>query len=385
MADLDFDELDKAVSSIMATDSPAASGADNSTVATSVAPQKVDTTMTQPQAPQILPRKSGRFMDMIHPSSDMRSDVSAAPASASSASPAMGERVIAPLSATPAQTTVAAAAQPTNTATPAISMSVSAQDALDALADEASQQPSAIATPFVMDAQVTKRPLGAFADAAPSQPAENAETATPEETEPDDTNFLAASADEAQAKTADASASADTPVASETANAAEQNVIPDEKLTPEPVGEPLPPELSGDIVAVEANETELDPDPAEAHIPVVPAPSTGEPAQLAPADVSGGMSDASSSLEVPTNEQPVVTPDSPVVAIEPETDTATHFTPPATKSSDAEEHSVFDTQAYHQPLTVQPKGNRVLLWVALVVMLALVGSAIGAYWYLNGQ
>lgn len=80
MKDLDFDELDKAVNSIMATannapktETPAPLGPTPPSVTTPAAvttKQKETATPAAASAP-VLPKRGGRFMDVVHPSSDM--------------------------------------------------------------------------------------------------------------------------------------------------------------------------------------------------------------------------------------------------------------------------------------------------------------------------
>jgi len=84
MSDLDFDELDRAVSSALVNDQSDPVPADNSDdelMAENIVeitpsepmPSTVPVTRVTPTAPVVPRPTSGRFMDVVHPSSDMRS------------------------------------------------------------------------------------------------------------------------------------------------------------------------------------------------------------------------------------------------------------------------------------------------------------------------
>jgi hypothetical protein len=84
MKDLDFDELDRAVNSLLTNnDAPAADDTPPLPVNDTVVP--VDEVVPQPQPTATQPlaarRSSGRFMDVVHPSSDMRASMPVRPVS----------------------------------------------------------------------------------------------------------------------------------------------------------------------------------------------------------------------------------------------------------------------------------------------------------------
>ncbi len=141
MTDFDFEELDKAVTGALgtATDAPAR------TAPTSPAGERgaISVTRDTPQVaeratePSSARRSSGRFMDMVHPASDMRTARSA-------------DTVPAPApAATTTDTTAQFSAGPSFAAPPSAFPETAATDL---------QQPS---SPFLPDAKVEKRPLGA--------------------------------------------------------------------------------------------------------------------------------------------------------------------------------------------------------------------------------
>lgn len=144
MADFDFEELDKAVTGALG------SVADNSTPvkptspagdrgaipATREAPKVAERTQEVPAAR----RGSGRFMDMVHPASDMRS-----------ARPSSG----APAQSSPAVNTANAVSGLETT------VSEPSPAAQPVFRDEAVVESQPLGSPFLPDAKVEKRPLGA--------------------------------------------------------------------------------------------------------------------------------------------------------------------------------------------------------------------------------
>lgn len=127
MSDFDFDELDRAVSGVISDDSSLS----DATVAPAVdVPQSTPaaSTPTPPVAPAVR-RSSGRFMDVVHPSSDMRSG---------SAAPQATRR------------------QPVVVQPPAPAVEEPTPDPIDTLEDW--QKP--LESPFLPDMKVEKRPLG---------------------------------------------------------------------------------------------------------------------------------------------------------------------------------------------------------------------------------
>lgn len=138
MSDFDFDELDKAVAGV--TNSPA----DVSSSSVSEPAERAPLDTPAPSFEKSEPAKnvpaarrgSGRFMDVVHPSSDMRSRSTPAFVSPS------------PL-----------AAEPTVTSAPAESKEKEADQFEEINAEEWSKP---LETPFLPDAKVEKRPLGGF-------------------------------------------------------------------------------------------------------------------------------------------------------------------------------------------------------------------------------
>lgn len=120
MNDIDFDELDRAVSSTL---TPAPEPASDPVAAAPSVPVAASATPTSPAA-----RRGGRFMDVVHPSSDMRGPAAVAPRP----------------TATPVVPTAAPASTPAAAITPA----------------PVTDWPDPIESPFLPDTKVEKRPLG---------------------------------------------------------------------------------------------------------------------------------------------------------------------------------------------------------------------------------
>lgn len=372
MKDIDFDELDRAVSSVLTSkdkktdtdvlpiEAPVSSSADKRSsepVVSEAAPKVSDSTAlsgatpSQSVSPSPAIRRSGRFMDVVHPSSAMSNTPPP------KATPAV-RRPIVPLSddvkpepkaevAAVAETT---ASYPTldtlpEESTPRTEVSADEEtspdtpkeswpDPLDVTSDESKEntstdeepeketdeldelvtddpveedteerlQPEFNQTPFLTDTKVDKRPLGAFAGGSNSdeiEPLSSADSIDPE----------------------DVSAS-----------------NPD-------VPTVLPHELDAEVMALDSNESE----------PEVEPPSAPEKS-------------SSSHISAPT-----------VTSI-PQQYKADNGT------ADTSEHSVFDTSSYHQPLLPQKtyRHNRTWVWALLVIGLLAVGAGLGALWFMAG-
>ena len=98
MQDIDFDEIDRAVSSVTSssteTNSPDKNEATTSgftSISTPITPREAPTSFGSPAAR----RSTGRFMDVVHPSSDMRPTASTAPAApTASTAPSIQREVV---------------------------------------------------------------------------------------------------------------------------------------------------------------------------------------------------------------------------------------------------------------------------------------------------
>jgi hypothetical protein len=329
MKDLDFDELDRAVNSLISGGQPS--------VATPEPVLNVPTTLVSndaPSQPPVAPapsqplaarRSSGRFMDVVHPSSDMRSSAPVAvvaPVSriAPTIAPVATPSVSTPV---PVEPTTPKSEYPdpidfqgfnpgvAPTPTPEVAP-VAHEDedsditkiADDITASLGKDTTTPLESPFIADAKVEKRPLGAFSgdisvDAAVTEPVE--EEPTP---------------------------SVELPVESKD----DSDDHPIEKDVP------LPAELQNDLLSIEANEN---PVAAPEAVFTPPAASTDVP--VGPTSISQQYSEKPS-----TGDQPVPT--------------------------------MFAAEAYKKPAAHPKKksGWFVVLWIGLLI---IVGGGIGAAVY----
>lgn len=348
MKDIDFDELDRAVSSVLQTTPSAASpvptdavktpNATPSTVELSSPPlsqdaeQSDDTPVVQPidsayssvddsSASLASPatKRSGRFMDVMHPSSDMRTAAVSAPSREGVA--------LSPLSTEADQT------PPTIEMIDEVDTSDSLAQAFDSL-----DATMPLQSPFLPDAQVDKRPLGGTPPAA-------------------DNSFgdllakeLTAEYETTSSPAASESTPVDDPMPSEPATAqtpAELYEDPQEQLPPSPEVAAVPEELAGDIVMIESLEAQpASVNTAEAvNTPLAPAESSTAPLST---PVQG-------SIPQQYTEQP--------------------------STSDQSHTPIYDTEAVPQPLAHPAKkksGWLVVVWIFLIVALA-VGGVLGLH------
>ncbi len=364
MKDIDFDELDKAVTSLMGgiptnddtprpddgvktlviktsqsivSESPAAtvSTTPAAPAAPAVEPEvapaieipKRAAPMSSRPAPSLATRRGGRFMDVMHPSSDM--------AKTSPSSVSRNAGAIEPLnpSVTPEVHPVAEPAHiadvlPAETLTETASewpdpLDLPQAQAQSPVADATERESPVVTTesaleeqiepltsPFLPDAKVEKRPLGGFAadpldlsatESAPEAPAEPQSTPT---------------------------------------SAPVEAVI-------------LPEELQGDLMAIESSQAD-----------------TAAPAlQSQPREAA----------------QPVLGPQRPVAALRPQ-QTGPSSIPQQYKESpstgDTTNGAIYDTDAYHQPLQHPVQKKPSWLWIVWIVGLLVVGAGGGALAYL---
>lgn len=165
MTDVDFDEIDKAVASAMSDPKPSADEekeTDTPSKSESRPPLSVDSGRSSAPAAR---RSGGRFMDVVHPSSDMK-----------------------PKSARPAPF-----ASDHHTPKPSYSYpsgNVQPDETIDQ-PEETTTSDEPVTTPFLTDAKVEKRPLGAFSSVQSESPLpsdSNDEQVTDEQSQPQETS-----------------------------------------------------------------------------------------------------------------------------------------------------------------------------------------------------
>ncbi len=369
MTDIDFDELDKAVNSALkpaleahdadlsateqpsepakadAKDEPSASGPaviikPRSSVPLMGTPSRQ--TMSSPAA-----KRTGRFMDMVHPSSVMASDKKVSPAPKVKIMPTENapkpdetpveeskqaevgvkpsENIETPLAAdtpkpevsttpadeTPEEIVKSDYPDPIDVAGP-LSIAEEPAKASDVADGEEPVSPAPAEAPFIPDAKVEKRPLGGFTPDEPAveQPQEEGETQLPPEAG-------------------------------------------------------LPAALQSDVVAVESD--------------VLP--------DTLPGQADNDQDDKKESHETASHEQParprpisVPNPDEGA----PQSIPQQYHSAPA--KADEEPRPVFDTDQYHQPLITAHSGKKNHAWVFILLVLALlaVGGTLGYFAFMSG-
>lgn len=214
MKELDFDELDRAVSSLMSDtagsvpdssespkektlDIPSSPTAKSTASFDTLQPDVVKKAVEQPpddnapvNAAPAIRRSSGRFMDVVHPSSDMkqptpqkpttRQGVTISPAPSPLVVPSTLPDVVAddkPKDVEPTQDTVSEWPDPLDVAGPRGTDS----NQESTLTDLTVEDKAPLTSPFLSDAKVEKRPLGGAVTSAeqPSEPV--ADAALPEQ------------------------------------------------------------------------------------------------------------------------------------------------------------------------------------------------------------
>jgi hypothetical protein len=385
MKDLDFDELDKAVNSLMTSvpKTPPASSAqdeektldikptlsddeplsfDKLDTATAEAVNEASTTEEQKNdavattvanipssssTPPPATRRSGRFMDVVHPSSDMKKvTTSARPVSRQGVAvePAIPTRPDAPRASTPfassPETKGSEQSEKTESVTEDSLSSGGWPDPLEmtdfkddvvpkeeewSVSNSSSDhgtEPSPLVSPFLPDTKVEKRPLGSGALAGNEESDGASDSKEPHED-----------------KTVD---------------------DPDDQLPANPgdVALQLPEELQSDMMNVEA----------DTHMGVPKTELTH------PSDeklLESGL------LPQEPDTQPIVsTPTGPVSIPQ------QYREEPST--SDQKNGGIYDTDSYHRPLEHPAKKKSGWMWIVWIVVILLVGAGAGAGLYFSG-
>lgn len=375
MKELDFDELDRAVNTLMGDvpQAPARQPDDDDRMTTLDIPSTlsdnqampaytppVEPTTTPSQAPVVntpapAARRGGRFMDVVHPSSDMKtaSNTPARPVSRqgtmispilpakqpeTSPSSLVAEPAPTPTpdtdtSAWPDPLDMAGYQREPDTTTPDAEVAVSVPEEVvvdtPTALEEPAETPAAIiepdeeqplSTPFLSDAKVEKRPLGTNSAEEPDHAPVMSNAAAPEDT-PDAESQLPATPDLA-------------PVV-------------------------LPEELQTDVLSIESDDTspelpevndEIHEDTHEDTLtPAIEAVTAAE----APASASTG---GPTSIQQQYKEQP--------------------------STGDQAMGGIYDTESLHQPLGHPAKKKSGWMWVIWVLVLLILGAAGGAAAYL---
>ncbi len=334
MTDLDFDELDRAVNSLIGDtdqsvvdktnlyddrqapasvdvetkteDQPETQSAEQNLpeIEPVVAPIQDETpSVVEPQVVQPQPlaarRSSGRFMDVVHPSSDMRTmnKVAARP-------------VVNPTQSTPEEL-------PVSTEDVSDQPLVTPDETETTVPDSSEDQESAVVSPFLPDAKVEKRPLGAFADNEKPPSALN--------------DLMQEELDSSESPEASVKLVEDDKEPSQGIETIQQPKTENSDEMPE--------ELQGDVLSIETKESDAE---------VVP--------------------------EVPET-QPTPTINAPVAITQQYVEKA--------QTPEVESGAIFDTDAYQQPATTgkaHHSGWMTVLWIFLLIILG-AGAGVAIYTY----
>lgn len=333
MKDLDYDELDKAVNSLIGgkpSDNHTNNQPRHDDVKKTTPSQSTVRTLASSASPLVAKRSTGQFMDVVHPSSNMRPSlplimperkiglktVTSMPAKL------VDNPVLKPASVMPVPTPA------TNNSWPdpidyhandrsevagndqPVSHNDNEGDDIDKISDDinktlgqTTEDPSE--SPFISGAKVDKRPLGAFS-AEPSDMMN----------EPSPTN--------------DRTTQPDHNAASEPAN---------------DVDAPLPAELQSDLLSIESSSAASPIDSSISSAPIAPSVNTPSNNQLAD----------NGSISKQYQEQP--------------------------SSGDQNTGAIYDTDAYHKTLLLPAKKKSDWMWVLWIFILLIIGAGAGAAVY----
>jgi len=168
MQDIDFDEIDRAVSSVTTPNSKEEIPATVETISTDVPSEPVTGGVPISDTSPAARRSSGRFMDVVHPSSDMRpaptrTQESPMPSPRPESTPVVSvpERV------EPTVNTGAAFHWPDPIDLHEESKPEEPAAPVDVAETPVEETATPLESPFLSDAKVEKRPLGAFSDPEP--------------------------------------------------------------------------------------------------------------------------------------------------------------------------------------------------------------------------
>lgn len=356
MQDIDFDEIDRAVSSVTdrKNDPQTNAGAyaeTNAEATVDAGPVTDSETAVSPDTSLLSPavrRSSGRFMDVVHPSSDMR------PASsATSVSSFQREEVT-------QRNEVASRPEPISAASTAFHW----PDPIDVVAP--ASEPDVETSTQEEPAKLFSEPTEYSESVEPSQSTESSESSEPTENMGSlESPFLTDTKVEKRPLGAFSGADADLPLI--------EDPFPT-FTTARPLSEPLT-----------SAEELVEPDkPEEPAAPLVDELVLPEDPLLLEAHAEGD----SEALKVESNTVPtdsidsiesVVVPSPLDAPVGPTSITQQYKEQPS--SAEQPSGSIYDAEAYHQPVTKAVKKRSILVIMVWIVALVLIGGGIGAALY----
>lgn len=334
MTDFDFDELDKAVSGALNGPQPAPAD----TTQPQVAPQVVNNEVTAaPEANTVAPaarRSTGRFMDMVHPSSNMRN-----PGSLTS-----------PVPPRPVQP----ATQPAQESLPS-----SPTETTSGVTTDAQAAPE---SPFLPDAKVEKRPLGGAAF-------------------PDELTFEDFSSNNDGVAVGQDLIEA--PEAEPKLSVPEENPMlespePEERIeAPEPQDRIDAPEPNPLLETEEGRQSvELDTEPQQVQ-------SEEESVQMQISAVESAEFNVENEAAAPTESVSTDMP-APLESVPEHIPAAAASIPQQyteKPSTAAENGAIFDTESYHSPIPANTKKKSAIWVVMWIILLIVAGAGAGAAFY----
>lgn len=342
MTELDFDELDKAVNSLMADDSSApvasASGTkptDPPSVSTSpaVSVESTDKADSKPAAPSLATKRRGQFMDFVRPG-------------ASKPSAPVPHR-------------------PGVTITPSPSLSVASSATSDV------NKPTEMSTPEPLEVVPST--------VAPSEvePATNSSDTSIKSDWPDPIDFASGETEKKDNATTQ-SASSDTPTVPDEAAPLESPFLPDAKPEKRPLGPVTIPESGAIETSSESTDTpSATPLPAELHgnVVAIESESTGQDKVSETKQAEPIESESAPDAFEPETKQAVQPVDTPAGGSIPQQ----YKEEPNT--GDQTNGSIYDTANYHKAIEAHASGGKhtsvikIAIWV---VLLLVVGAGAGA-------
>lgn len=387
MKDLDFDELDRAVNSLITSAPGSSSSGVNSTAPLGQQPidgQPVTSVTIPPSSALAIEKPStGRFMDVVHPSSDMRTSPSlvmpertsvqtiATPTPTVSPIPAPAPAPV--LTPIPTPTTLPTQFDQPATGFPTISNRSSSIDPSvtdDSVTDEdddidrisndinntiSRSSDESADSPFLTGTKVEKRPLGAF----------SAESVTAPVTAPIPTPAIPIS-NSTPTTPASAEAAPYMPVFWPTMSGSqptEVNASPNAAMPK--VDEPLPDELQKDLLSIESDTTVRPEKPVVTNIPSVsnipyvsktPTTPIAPDLKTTPAPLTATVA-ATTSIPQQYKEQP--------------------------SSGDKSSGAIFDTKSYHKAM-VRPTKKKsswtLIIWMVVLLVVG-VGAGVAVYFF----
>lgn len=268
-------------------------------------------------------KSSGRFMDVMHPSSDMTTQS----VGTTTVPPATPIQPVSPVVAVPERPLktdpVPVVSEPEVVSEP-VPVAPSPEPVGPPPVDTPPEPALPLTSPFLPDPKVEKRPLGGV-------PAVNE---SEQETLGADVSLL------------------DAPLKTDMAH--------DAQVAPQSVEPELPAEFHSDLLAIETNAVEgaseeTEPE-AESPIDVAKEPAVQEPATVS-SDVEA-LSEASAPQPQPATEP--------------------------TEDEHPEDGAIFDTSQYHTPVVQHAKRGREWLWVVVIIVIVIISAAGGVAFYLLG-